>query len=207
MLQQEKQCYITATFLKESVPKRKIKEEKPRKRLGKKEVLIIPIIMGGATLVALLAVQFFPPPDPTGVCLKNHNVETFQLFPRVEIIVDGQPMMLPDNVGKQPKDGEECLRPLHTDKVGNEIHIEYIRPIKFSMADFMRIYAYDGETITVVNNSAGTPAEQKINLDDYDIQYSYYSEKEEFTKVPSLKDAPPFTKEMVVRAELSSRNK
>ena len=74
------------------VPKRKIKEEKPKKRLGKKEVLIVPIIMGGATLVALLLTQIVPPPNPTEVCLKSHNVETFQLYPRVEVIVDGQLM-------------------------------------------------------------------------------------------------------------------
>ncbi|AIC17125.1 hypothetical protein [Nitrososphaera viennensis] len=187
------------------MPKRKIKEEKPKKRLGKKEMLIIPIIMGGATLVALLATQLFPPPDPTEVCLKNHNVETFQLFPRVEVIVDGQTMQLPDNVGKQPKDGQECLRPIHTDKVGNEVHIEYIRPVRLSMADFMRVYSYDNSTITVVNNSTGTNVEQVITLNDYNIQYSYFSEKNEFTSVPDLKSMPAFTNEMVVRAELTHK--
>ena len=188
------------------MPKRKIKEEKPKKRLGRKEVLIIPIIMGGATLVALLVSQLFPPPDPLTVCLKNHNVEQFQLFPRVEVTVDGKPMMLPDNIGKQPNaKGEDCIRPVHTDKVGNEVHIEYIRPIKLSMYDFMRAYAYNNSTITVVNNSTGTNVDQVVKLRDYNIQYSYYSEKNEFTKVPTVKDVPPFTKEMVVRADLTHK--
>lgn len=188
------------------MPKRKIKEEKPKKRLGRKEVLIIPIIMGGATLVALLVSQLFPPPDPLTVCLKNHNVEQFQLFPRVEVTVDGKPMMLPDNIGKQPNaKGEDCIRPVHTDKVGNEVHIEYIRPIKLSMYDFMRAYAYNNSTITVVNNSTGTNVDQAVMLRDYNIQYSYYSEKNEFTKVPTVKDVPPFTKEMVVRVDLTHK--
>lgn len=185
------------------MPKRKIKEEKPRKKMGRKEVLIIPIIMGGATLVALLVSQLFPPPDPLSVCLKNHNVETFQLFPRVEMIVDGQPMLLPAGIGKQPNEkGQDCLRPIHTDEVGNAIHIEYIRPIKFSMADFMRVYSSDTGRITLLDNSTGTAVEKVVGLDDYEIQYSYYSEDNEFTEVPSAKDVPPFTKEMVVRAEL-----
>ena len=172
--------------------------------MGKKEVLIIPIIMGGATLVALLVSQLAPPPDPTGVCLKNHEIETFQLYPKIELIVDGQPVLLPDGIGKHAKDGHDCLRPIHTDAVGNDIHIEYIRPIRFSMADFMKIYAFDGETITVVNNSTGTNVEQVLTLADYDTQYSYYSEDNEFTKVPEAKEVPPFTKEMVLRAELTT---
>ena len=187
------------------MPKRKIKEEKPKKRLGKKEMLIIPIIMGGATLVALLLTQIAPPPNPAQVCLRNHNIETFQLFPRVEVFVDGQPMQLPDDLGKQPKEGQECMRPLHTDKVGNDIHIEYIRPVRLSMVDFVNIYSYDNSTITVVNNSTGTDVEQQVVLDDYDIQYSYYSENEEFTKVPRVEDVPPFREQMVVRMELTHK--
>ena len=187
------------------MPKRKIKEEKPKKRMGKKEVLIIPIIMGGATLVALLVSQLAPPPDPTGVCLKNHNIETFQLYPRIEFIVDGQTVMMPDTVGKQPKDGKDCLRPMHVDTVGNDMHIEYIRPIRFTMADFMKIYAFDGKTIDVVDNSTGANVTRTLNLSDYNIQYSYYSEENEFTKIPEAKDVPPFTKEMVVRAEFTSK--
>jgi hypothetical protein len=189
------------------VPKRKIKEEKPGKRLGKKEMLIVPIVMGAATLIALVIVPTFaPPPNPTVVCLKAHNVETFQIFPRIEVFVDGQPKMLPDNVGKQPnEDGQECLRPIHTDKVGNDVHIEYIRPVRLSMADFMTIYAYDNKTVTVIDNSTGTNVEQVINLEDYDIKYSYFSEQNEFTYVPEAKDVPPFTKEMAVRVELTHK--
>jgi hypothetical protein len=187
------------------VPKRKIKEEKPKKRLGKKEMLVIPIIMGGATLAALLVTQLFPGPRPVDVCLKNHNVEQFQLFPHIDIVVDGKPMQLPDNVGHQLKDGKDCLRPLYTEKVGNTLHIEYIRPVKFSMSDFMHIYSYDNKTITVVDNSTGTNVDKVLNLSDYNIQYSYFSEKNEFTKVPDIKSVPPFTKEMLIRMDITHK--
>ncbi len=187
------------------MPKRKIKEEKPKKRLGKKEMLIIPIIMGGSTLFALLLTQISPPPNPTDVCLKSLNTETFQLFPKVQVIVDGQSMQLPDNIGHQPKDGQACVRPIRTDKVGNDIHIEYIRPVKLSMVDFMHVYSYDNRTITVVNNSTGKNVDQVLTLKDYNIQYSYFSEKNEFTKVPNIKSVPPFTKEMLVRVDLTHK--
>lgn len=187
------------------MPKRKIKEEKPKKRLGKKEVLIAPIIMGAATIVALFVSQLAPPPDPLSICLKNHNVETFQLHPHIELTVDGQPVMLPEGVGAQPKDGQECLRPIHTDETGSIVHIEYIRPIRFTMADFMKIYEAGSNSITVVNNSTGTNVEQVLNLDDYDIKYSYYSENNEFTPVQSAADVPAFRENMVVRAELTHK--
>lgn len=191
------------------MPKRKIKEEKPKKKLGKKELLIAPIAMGAATLVALVIIPTFaPPPDPTEVCLKEgqHNIETFQLHPRIEVIVDGKQLMLPDNVGKQPKDGEQCMRPIHTDQVGNVVHIEYIRPIKFTLADFMRIYNMSN-AINVVDNSTGAQVINTLNLTNYNVGYSYFSETGEFTKVANPSDTPAFPQnnEMVARIELTSK--
>ena len=189
------------------MPKRKIKETKPARRLGKKELLIAPVAMGAATLVALVIIPAVaPPPDPTGVCLKAHNIESFQLHPQFEIIVDGQDKMLPADVGKYPNPrGEECLRPIHTDQVGNVVHIEYIRPIQFNMEDFMRIYAYDNSTITVVDGSSGANVTEKLTLSDYDVQYSFFSEGD--WKIKDPKDFPSFPADnmMVARIELTSK--
>jgi hypothetical protein len=188
------------------LPKRKIKEEKPKKRLGKKELLIVPIAMGGATLVALVIIPALaPPPEPWSVCLRGEEgIEQFQLHPRIEVIVDGKPMLLPDDVGKQPRDGQECRRPIHTDEVGSIVHIEYIRPVRLTLGDFMRIYN-DTNTITVVDNSTGANVEQTLNLANYNIEYSYFSEAGEFTKVTNPFDAPPFPSDnrMVARIELT----
>jgi hypothetical protein len=168
------------------LPKRRIKEEKPRKKLGKKELLIAPIAMGAMTLVSLVIIpNFAPPPAPTQVCLKAHNVESFQLHPRIEVIVDGKQMMLPDNVGRQIQNGQECIHPIHTDEVGNVVHIEYIRPIRFTLGDFMTIY----------------------NITNYNVEYSYFSEAGEFTKVVRPSDTPPFPQDnkMVARIVLTSK--
>jgi hypothetical protein len=191
------------------LPKRKIKEEKPKKKLGKKELLIAPIAMGAATLVALVIIPTFaPPPNPAEVCLKEgqHNIESFQLYPTIEVIVDGKQLMLPDNVGKQPKDGEQCLRPIHTDQVGNVVHIEYIRPVKFTLADFMRIYNMSN-AVNVVDNSTGAQVINSLDLTNYNVGYSYFSEAGEFTKVAKPADTPAFPQnnEMVARIELTSK--
>ncbi len=191
------------------MPKRRIKEEKPKKKLGKKELLIPLIAMGAATLVALVIIpSFAPPPNPAQVCLKEgqHNIESFQLYPRIEVIVDDKQMMLPDNVGRQPKDGQECLRPIHTDEVGNVVHIEYIRPIRFTLGDFMSIYNMSN-AINVVDNSTGTDIVQTLNLTNYNIEYSYFSEAGEFTKVARPTDMPPFPQDnkIVARVDLTSK--
>ncbi len=191
------------------MPKRRIKEEKPKRKVGKKELLIAPVAMGAATLVALVIIPTFaPPPNPAQVCLKEgqHNIESFQLYPRIEVIVDGKQMMLPDNVGRQPKDGQECLRPIHTDEVGNVVHIEYVRPIRFTLGDFMSIYNMSN-AINVVDNSTGTGIVQTLNLPNYNIEYSYFSEAGEFTEVARPSDMPPFPQDnkIVARVNLTSK--
>ena len=189
------------------MPKRRIKEEKPKRKLGKKEMLIPIIAMGATTLVGVVIIpSFAPPPPPTEVCLKAHNTESFQLYPRIEVVVDGKQQMLPDNVGRQPKDDQECIRPLHTDEAGNVVHIEYIRPIRLTLGDFMKIYNMSN-TINVVNNSTGTDIVQTLNLTNYNIEYSYFSEAGQFTKVARPSDMPPFPQDnkMVARIDLTSK--
>src|SRR5215217_7407422 len=103
--------------------------------------MLIPIIaMGATTLVGVVIIpSFAQPPPPTQVCLKANNTESFQLDPRIEVVVDGKQQMLPDNVGKQPKDNQACILPRQTDEAGNLVHIQYIRPIRFTLGDFMKI--------------------------------------------------------------------
>ncbi len=185
------------------MPKRKVKEEKPGKKIGKKQLLIPPIAAGAATLAGLLIMQLFPHPPISGICLNGHDSGTFNVYPRIQIIVDGHSKLLPDNVGKQPKDGRECIHLIHTDGIGNVLHIEYVRPIRLTVEDFMKIYAYDNKTITVIDNSTGI--RQTLQLKNYDIDYSYFSEKGEFTKVQKPSGIPPFTNNLVARIELVSK--
>jgi hypothetical protein len=188
------------------MPKRKVKEEKPRKRLGKKELLIPPAAMGVSLLITLVIIpQVAPPPLPLEVCLKGHNVDTFSIHPTVEVLVDGNLKQLPSGIGNETVDGKECLRPIHTDAQGNTIHIEYVRPIRLTLGDFMKIYSSDNMTISVVDNPPGSSLNRSLHLSDYDIHYSYYSDEGEFTRVTSPFDVPPFRDNMVTRIELTSR--
>jgi len=73
------------------------------------------------------------------------------------------------------------------------------------MADFMKIYSYDNKTITVMDNSTGIPQKEAILLDKYNIHYSYFSDKGEFTRVEKAASMPPFTDNLVARVELISK--
>ncbi len=188
------------------MPKRKIKEEKLKKRIGKKELLIPPIVMGSSLLVTLVIIpQVAPPPLPLEVCLKGHNINTFSIHPIVEMVVDGDLKQLPSGIGNETVDGKECLRPIHTDSQGNTIHIEYVRPIRLTLGDFMKIYSPNNTTISVMDNSSGDLLERNLRLDEYDVSYSYYPQGGEFTTAKDPFDIPPFRDNMVTRIELTSK--
>jgi hypothetical protein len=188
------------------MPKRKVKEEKAPRRLGKKEILIPPIAMGASLLVSLVIIpHFVPPPIPSKICLKSQGADQFNLYPIVQILADGKQYLLPAGVGNNTLGGKECLHVIHTDGIGSKIHVEYIRPIRLTMADFMKIYSPNNRTISVVDNSSGKSQLKTLNLENYTVHYSYYSEIGEFTQVSRPSDFPPFQNNMVARIELTPK--
>ena len=162
--------------------------------------------MGASLLVTLVIIPLFaPPPTPLEVCLKGHNVDTFSIHPTIEVSLNGKLKSLPAGIGNDTVDGKACLRTIHTDSQGNIVHIEYVRPIRLTLNDFMKIYSPDNSTVPIMDNSTGQYLERRLNLSDYDISYSYYSEDNEFTKVKNASDLPPFRDNMVSRIELNSK--
>jgi len=184
------------------VPKRKIKEDKPRKKMGKKQILIPPVIVGVATLSGFLIIQFFPAPSPVQVCLRSHN-DTFNVHSRIDLEVDGHKKLLPDTVG-QTKEGKECLRVIHTDSVGDQIHIQFVRPVRLTLGDFMKIYTNNSTIVQVVDNSTGKDIYQNITLADYNIDYSYFSDGG-FVKISNLTSSPPLSDSFFGRISMISK--
>ena len=91
------------------MPKRKIKEDTPRKnffqKMGKKDLLLPPIIIGAAVLFGLVFTQIVPPPEILSVCLKAHSLDSYNVYPRVQLFVDNKQYLFPDNVGRQLVEG------------------------------------------------------------------------------------------------------
>jgi hypothetical protein len=184
------------------VPKRRVKEDKPKKRMGKKQILIPPIIIGIATLSGFLIIHFFPAPSPIQVCLKSHN-DTFNIHSKIQLEVDGQKKLLPDTVGKS-KNGKECLRVIHTDSISDEVHVQFVRPVRVTLDDFMKIYSSDNTTIQVIDNTTGKYVTQNITLADYNIDYSYFSENQ-FVEISNLTRSPPLSDTFLGKISLVSK--
>lgn len=192
-----------------SVPKRKIREQAPKKnffqKMGKKDLLLPPIIIGAAVLFGLVFTQIVPPPQVLSVCLKAHNLDSYNVYPRVQLFVDNKQYLFPDTLGKQPKEGKECMRPIHTDSVGDTLHVQYIRPVQLSLPDLMKVYSYDNKTLEVVDNASGKYVNSTLDLADYNIGYSYYSDKGEFTKIVNNSQFPPFSNTFFGRIDFISK--
>jgi hypothetical protein len=183
------------------VPKRRVKEDKPRKKMGKKQILLPPIIIGIATLSGLMIMHFFPAPSPTQVCLKSHN-DTFNIHSKIQLEIDGQKKLLPDTVGKS-KEGKECLRVIHTDTIGDEVHVQFVRPVRLTLDDFMKIYSNNG-TIQVIDNQTAKYVTQNITLSDYNIDYSYFSDNQ-FVRISNLTSSPPLSDTFLGKISLVSK--
>jgi hypothetical protein len=186
------------------MPKRKVKEEKPRRKMTKTHIIIPPVIVGVATLAGFVIMYFLPAPTPVNVCLKEHNIDTFNLHPRVQIQVDGKNKLLPATVGIDEKNGRECLHVIHTDQIGNTLHIQFVRPIRLTMGDFMKIYSPDNATITVADNSTGKVTYENLTLTNYHIDYSYFS-TDGFSPILNLTQSPPFTDTFLGKINLRSK--
>ena len=199
------------------MPKRRFKPAKPGKKITKKQLLLPPVMIGVATLAGIIIMQFAPPPEVLGICLKKHNGDNFEIFPLINIFVDDQKKLLPGDIGREIKDGKECIHVIHTDEIGENLHIQYVRPIRLGMADFMQLYVtnnpaldkfgntIDNKTITVFNNETGNPKKEIIVLDDYSLSYSYYSEENRFVSVTNASLLPPFSNDILVKMELRSK--
>ena len=195
-------CIFKILYRSQWMPKRRIKEEKPRKKMGKKQILIPPIIIGIATLSGLLIIHFFPAPSPIQVCLKSHH-DTFNIHSNIDLEIDGQKKLLPDTVGKS-KDGKECLRVIHTDSIGNKVHVQFVRLVRVTLDDFMKIYTSENNTIQVVDNTTGRYVYQNASLADYNINYSYFSENQ-FVKISNLTSSPPLSDTFLGKISLVSK--
>lgn len=189
------------------MPKRKIKEEKPRKKITRKQLLLPPILVGVATVAGIIFMMINPPPSVIGQCLKGHEspIHSFNLYPRIEIFLEEQKVYLPSDVGKGNQTGKECIRVIHTDKIGNEIHIEYVRPVRLTMNDFMQIYSNNTGLIKVFDNATEPMGYKNLTLANYDILYSYFSEDGKFTVLSNISEFPPFQNNMLVRMNLSGK--
>ncbi len=187
------------------MPKRKIREAIPRKKMGKKDLIVLPAVIVVAVLIGFIITHFFPPPNVLSVCLKAHNLDPYNVYPRVLLYVDNKQYLFPDTLGHQSINGKDCLHPIHADYVGDLLHVQYIRPVKLTMSDLLKVYSKDNNTINIIDNSTGKYLDKTFDLSKYTIGYSYYTAQGNFTKISNVADLPPFTNSFLGRFDLVSK--
>jgi hypothetical protein len=57
------------------------------------------------------------------------------------------------------------------------VHIQYDRPVRLTMGDFLKVYSTDNRTITVSDNKTGIRTEPLMTFGKHEPRYSYYSDR------------------------------
>jgi len=120
---------------------RKRPEEK-KKKLTKQQLIIPPILVGGAVGLALVINIVIAGPPPLEQCISSENMPStgskylFHQHAYLDVTLDGEPFTVPANVGI----ADGCVRPLHTNDTSGTIHLQYVKPVKFTLSDFVKLW-------------------------------------------------------------------
>ena len=170
-----------------------------------KNLILLPAVIVASVLAGFVITHFFPPPNVLSVCLKTRDADPYNVYTRVLLYVDNKQYLFPNTLGTNIEKGKECLHVIRADFPGDLLHVQYIRPIQLSLPDLMKIYAQNGNVVQVVDNSTGKLLNKKIDLSKYNIKYSYYSVKGNFTKINGTENIPPFSNTFLGRIDLTSK--
>ena len=169
--------------------RRKPPEEKKKKKLTKLQLILPPILIAGATGIALLINMVIAGPPPLEQCIPSENMSssdskyTFHQHAYLNVMLDGEPFTVPANIGIT----SDCVRPLHTNDTSGTIHSEFVKPVKFTLENFVELWG--------------------LNLNQYDVKVFVKSiDDTDFREVNvSEINALVLRDQMRIKMELTSR--
>lgn len=120
---------------------RKRPEEKKKKKLTKWQLILPPILVGAGTGIALVINMAIAGPPPLEQCIPESmpstgSKYTFHQHAYLNVTLDDQPFTVPANVGIT----SDCVKPLHTNDTSGTIHSVYVKPVKFTLGDFVKLW-------------------------------------------------------------------
>jgi hypothetical protein len=163
------------------VKPRKPPQAKKRKKLTKAQ-LIIPVALGGAgTALAIIINMVLVGPPPLEQCIPGEEVP-FNIRAYLNVTLDGQPFTVPANIGIT----SECITPLHTHDDDGTIHMQFFKPTRFTLGNFIKLWGLD--------------------LNQYDVKIFVKNITDnDFIEVEPDVDTIFLGKDMKIRMELTSR--
>jgi len=114
---------------------------KPRKKpVEKKKLtkfnLILPIALGGVGIGAALLINYvMAGPPPLQQCIPNENMP-YHSHAYLNVTLDGKPFTVPANIGIT----ESCVKPMHTHGTDGVIHMEFVKPSRWTLGDFINLW-------------------------------------------------------------------
>lgn len=131
------------------------------------------LVFGGLIGWAAFKEQRLASQPPLEQCVE-HTGLGMHIHPHLEIIQDGQPVVVPADIGIEAS----CMRPIHTHDVSGTIHLEF--PVKrdFTLGEFFQVWGQpmqkDGYNLTMtVDGQASGNGEKLILKDEQRIQLQY----------------------------------
>lgn len=116
------------------VKPRKRPEEK-KKKLTKRTILL-PIVLSAAGTGIAMAINYaIAGPPLLQQCIPNENMP-FHRHAYLNVTLDGKPFTVPADIGI----AQGCVKPLHTHGADGTIHTEFVKPIRFTLGDFIRLW-------------------------------------------------------------------
>ncbi len=117
-------------------PRKKPVEQK--KKLTKFN-LILPIALGGVGIGIALVINYVTAgPPPLQQCIHTENMP-YHSHAYLNVTLDGKPFTVPANVGIT----QSCVKPLHTHSDDGVIHMEFLKPARFTLGDFINLWGLD----------------------------------------------------------------
>jgi hypothetical protein len=158
---------------------RKPSDGKKRRGLDKKQLIMLPAAAAVGLLVVFIVNQFSP--KILEECFTSDE-QAYSIHLNLEVLLDGQPMDIPDNLGYE----EGCIRSLHLHGE-HDIHVIYTEPVRFSLFDLVKIWG--------------------INLDDYETSvFVKLPDGDEYLPFRGGQRTLPFEEGMSIRIELKSKS-
>lgn len=160
---------------------RKPPQEKKKKKLTKMQ-LILPIALGGVgTAMAIIINMVLVGPPPLEQCIPGEDVP-FEQQAYINVTLNGQPFTVPANIGIT----SDCVRPLHTHDDDGLIHMQFFKPTRFTLDNFIKLWGLD--------------------LNQYDVKiFVKKSVDKDFGEVDMDVNEIVLANEMMIRLELTSR--
>ncbi len=127
--------------------KHREKKQEVKKKLTKWN-MIVPVILGLAGMGIAIGINFFiSGPPPITECITSENL-SFNQDAFLHVTLHSKSLSVPPDVGRS----EDCVKPVHTHENDiveengikwTRIHSAYVKPTRFTFADFVDLYGLD----------------------------------------------------------------